>query len=119
MPSKGAYGRQRPAMQAAPVLVDDAPVVLPEGAHGPADPVRYSEFERGARTRIVVFPGPPAHSDWPFRPSAREMRERMSGRRPHVSPARQAPRSRQTGVRRTDVERRIPTAEVLEIVEGF
>lgn len=100
---KGLMGRLRPPTFPAPVFEDRAPVVLAEGAHGPADKIRVSEFERGAKHRVAVWYGEQLPYDWPFIPEGREIRGRQMGRRPVVSSARQAPYPLQTGKKRTEM----------------
>jgi len=99
---KGIYGRRRPLRQETPVLDDRVPVDLGPGAHGPADRIRYSDFERGAVRDVAYWPGPPMHYDWPAEPMAPEIQRRLQGRRPQVSSARQYKRGIQTGRRRTE-----------------
>lgn len=100
---KGLYGRERPPTLPDPVFDDRAPVVLASGAHGPADKIRTSEFERGAKHRVAVWYGPKPSFDWPFIPEGREIRTRQGGRRPVVSSARQAPYPTQSGKKRTEM----------------
>jgi hypothetical protein len=115
---KGAAGFQRSPLTPEPILVDNAPVELYPGAHGPADQIRFSDISRGAVRRIVAFFGPPRHDQWPHDVEASVKFQRsLEGDRPQTARivrGRQYPHPVQTGKARTD----LAIDETPEIIEG-
>lgn len=117
---KGAVGFERSPLTPEPIHTDNAPVVLPPGAHGPADQLRFSDLSRGAVRKIRLHFGPPRHDSWPIsiKRSLAKLQRSMEGNRPQdarIIRRRQYPYPRQTARPRTDVPE---ASSFTSIIEG-
>lgn len=116
---KGAVGFARSPLTPTPQLLDNAPVILPPGAHGPADQLRFSELSRGAVKRVFIWFGPPVHDGWPFsiKRALYKMQRETEGDRPashRIVRRRQYPHPAQTARPRTDVPQASADVEIIE-----